>query len=487
MYTHHKHHLRPCHTSNTLTKGGNLLLLILIFASVSVYILSALVTSVTANLKVAKLTTDRELSFEIAEAGIDYYRWHLAHAPNDYTDGTSTPSPYVHQFYDKDGNNIGQYSLTITAPTVGSTLTTIKSKGVVYTNVGATRTLQEQVAIPSFAQYAVVANDNMRFGAGTEIFGPILSNGGIHFDGLAHNIISSALSSYVDPDTGQNAFGVYTQVSPADPPPPASVPNRPDVFIAGRTFPVAASDFAGMTTSLSQIKSAAQASGLYFAPSASLGYHIVLKTNDTFDLYKVIKLSTQSKGCNDSLGQSGWGTWSIAATGGETFIQNYAFPANGLIFAEDNVWVDGQINGARITIAAGTFPDNSTTRKSITVNNDLLYTNFDGTDIIALVAQKNVNVGLNSNDNLTIDAALMAQNGLVGRYYYSSSCGSNYIRSTLNLYGMIGTNLRYGFAYTDGTGYQTRNITYDGTLLYAPPPSFPLSTNQYQIISWKEI
>ena len=104
-----------------------------------------------------------------------------------------------------------------------------------------------------------------------------------------------------------------------------------------------------------------------------------------------------------------------------------------------------------------------------------------------MVAQNNFNVGLLSNDTLTIDGALMAQNGRVGRHYYSSSCGSSYRRSTLNLYGMIGTNIRYGFAYTDGTGYATRNINYDGGFLYAPPPSFPLSSDQYEVISWKEL
>jgi hypothetical protein len=467
---------------------GNLLVLTLIFASVSVYILSALVTSATTNLKLSKQMVNRELALQVAEAGIDYYRWHLAHAPNDYTDGTSTPGPYVHEYYDKDGNNIGRYTLTITPPIVGSTLTTIKSKGEVYVDPSISRTIQEQLAIPSFARFAVVANDEMRFGEGTEVFGPIQSNGGIRFDGLAHNIVSSALATYTDPDSGQYSYGVHTTVSPSDPSPSggSTVPNRPDIFIAGRTFPVAAADFAGITASLAQIKTQAQASGRYFAPSGYYGYHIVLKTDDTFDLYRVTNVLTPPSNCTNYLSQTGWGTWSIA-TGGETFIQNYSIPSNGLIFLEDNVWVDGQISGARVTIAAGTFPDNASTRKSIIVNRDLLYTNLDGTDVISLVAQNNILVGLKSSNTLTIDAALMAQNGFVGRYYYRSYCGTEYMRSTLNLFGMIGTNQRYGFAYTDNTGYDIRNLTYDANLLYAPPPSFPLSTNQYEIISWKEI
>ncbi|MDQ5893346.1 MAG: hypothetical protein QG640_358, partial [Patescibacteria group bacterium] len=32
-----------------------------------------------------------------------------------------------------------------------------------------------------------------------------------------------------------------------------------------------------------------------------------------------------------------------------------------------------------------------------------------------------------------------------------------------------------------------RNIIYDGNLLYAPPPSFPLTSDQYTTLSWEEI
>ncbi len=267
--------------------------------------------------------------------------------------------------------------------------------------------------------------------------------------------------------------------------PPAAVPNNTTVFVAGRQFPIQSIDFAGLTYDLAKLKTDSDNGGLHFYASGQKGYHIVLKTNKTFDLYKVNTLYTNSS-CTGS--QTDWGMWSISSAGGaETFVANYAIPSNGLVFIEDHVWVDGQINGSRLTIGAGVFPDNASRRKNIIVNKDLLYTNFDGTDAIALIAQNNINVGLNSNNVLVIDAALMAQNGRVGRHYYSSSCGSNYVRSTLTSYGMISTNIRYGFAYTDGTGYQTRNLTYDGNFLYAPPPSFPLSSDQYQVISWKEI
>ena len=124
---------------------------------------------------------------------------------------------------------------------------------------------------------------------------------------------------------------------------------------------------------------------------------------------------------------------------------------------------------------------------NIMVNNDLLYSSYNGSDVMSLISQGNITAGLNSDNDLRIDAALVAQNGKIGRFYYSSSCGSNYVRNSITLYGMLASNIRYGFAYTDGTGYDVRNIIYDANLLYGPPPSFPLTSDQYQTISWQEV
>ncbi|HTX87250.1 MAG TPA: hypothetical protein VMC41_04280 [Candidatus Nanoarchaeia archaeon] len=467
---------------------GMALPIVLVFGTVALIILGGIVSWAMLNLQAARQAVKREKAFEIAESGNEYYRWHLAHAPADYQDGANSPGPYVHKFYDKTGDLVGSFTLTITPPLTGSTIVTVQSSGKVLSGFTGARTIITKLAKPSLAKFAVAANDNMRFGAGTEVFGPINSNKGIHFDGIAHNLVTSALATYSDPDYSEpNVFGVYTRVSPRDPYPPAAVPSRPDVFMAGRQFPVPAMDFTGLTADISQMKTDAIANGFYRAGSGALGYNIILKTNDTFDLYQVTALKAVPGGCpSQSSTQSGWGTWSVNT---QTLLGNYAFPSNGIIFLEDNIFVQGQINTARLTIVAATFPDDPSTRKSITVNNNLVYTNFDGRDVISLIAQKNINVGLYSQDNLTIDGALVAENGRAGRYYYypgSSYCGSDSTRTSLTLYGMIASNQRYGFAYTDGTGYQTRDIVYDANLLYSPPPSFPQTSDQYSIISWQE-
>ncbi len=476
---------------------GMILINVLIFTMLAVALVIFFTNWVSTSIRIAKLTLYKEQAFQIAEAGIDYYRWHLAHSPSDFKDGTASNGPYTHDFYNKDNIKIGSFILTITPPVIGSTIVTIRSEGHVDSSPSTKRIIQTRLAIPSFAKYAFIANDFMRFGEGTEVFGPIHSNMGIRFDGLAHNLITSAASTYEDPDhSGNNEFGVHTHVDvggtginetfrPLEAPPTSPVPTRNDVFITGRMFPVPQADFTGITNDLSLIKTNATSNGKYLGPSGSLGYHIVFKTDDTYDLYKVTNLTGAPNNCSESI--TGWGTWSIKSPNGQTFIDNYNNPTNGLIFVEDNVWVDGQINTARITVASGKFPDSPSNRKSIYINNDLLYTNYDGRDVIGLIAQENVTVGMVSDNDLRIDAALMANNGKAGRYHYGSNCSPYDVRDRLVLYGMIGSNDRYGFAYTDGTGYDLRTIIYDANLLYGPPPSFPLTSDKYTTISWDEI
>jgi len=478
---------------NQERKGGQTLIVIIIMTFVVVFFLLGLTGWAISSQRIIQRNVAYEKVFQIAEAGVEYYRWHLAHAREDYQDGNdwcceNPPcaqwcGPYYHNYYDKNQNLIGYFILNIKPPLAGSTITTIRSRGQLI-NDNLKRIIETQLAIPSLAKYAVAANDKMRFGEGTEIFGPIHSNDGIRFDGLAHNIVSSSKLSYDDPDhEGNLEFGVHTHKSPIDPLPPNSIPNRPDVFRAGRQFPVPSIDFDGISGDLAVIKSEAQQNGRYFSHSGYLGYHLILKTNQTFDLYRVTSVMPRPhNSCTSS--QDGWGSWSIQ---NKTFLNNYSFPTNGLIFVEDNLWIDGQINSARLTIASGRFPENQNTNTSITINNNLKYTNYNGQDVIGLIAQKNINVGLYSVDDLQIDAALIAKNGRAGRYYYNSYCGSYRSRTKITLNGMIASNQRYGFAYTDNSGYQIRNINYDNNLLYGPPPRFPLTSDQYSIISWKEI
>jgi len=463
---------------NRSLSRGQVYTFILTISAVIVIVMAGFFTRSLLLLNISLRDFHKTLALQISEAGIEYYRWHLAHAPTDYQDGTGHPGPYVHNYYDKDGNLLGTFTLEITPPPLGSSVVTIKSTGRVAADSTIEKVIEAKLAKPSFAKYAWVINSEfVRFGSTAEVFGPIHSNVGIRFDGLAHNLVTSAVESFDDPDhSGGNEFGVHTHKSPVDPLPPAPVPPRPDVFEAGRQFPVPAVDFVGITVNLAQIKSNAQANGFYASSSGALGYDVFLKSNDTFDLYRVTNLVSLS-GCYAE-------TWSIKT---EVLIGNYPIPTSGLMFFEDNIWVRGQINTARLIIASGRFPDNPSTRSNIIINNDILYSNYDGQDVIGLIAQKDIIIGLVSEDDLRVDAAMIAQNGRLIRNSYPWSACKTSKRTLFTSYGMIGTNLRSGLYYSDSNGYLSRRYIYDSNLLYGPPPSFPLTSDQYETISWKEL
>ncbi len=482
---------------------GALLVEVLVFSSIAIFLLAGLIMQTVVASRYSDTIYYREQAFQISEAGIEYYRWHLAYAATDYTDGTTTPAPYVHKFFDKNGNVIGAFSLTITPPPTGSSIVTVQSTGTVLADPSIAREIQVKYAIPSLAQYAYVTNSIVYYGAGDNVTGPVQSNAGVGFwngspEPIAHNTVTSAASSFTDTSSTSNCpgthFGVYTCVPgtgyPNGDPTPTSTasvaPSRPDVFVGGRNFPVPAVDFNGITANLSQIQSSAESNGFYRGASGANGYEVVLGTGSTFQLYKVNSLLSPGS-CSNSYpgGQTGWGTWSVNST---TLLGTYSYPANGLMFFGDNIWVQGQINKQRLTIAVGTFPDNVNTRKNIIVNNNLTYTNFDGSDELALIAQNNFIVGMASANNLTIDGAIVAQEGQTLRYYYT--CSPYAVLSTLTTYGMFASNGQGYFAYGSGgvvSGYQNQPAAYDLNLLYGPPPSFPLTSAQYQIISWQEL
>ena len=262
----------------------------LFLAALVVVLISGFVSLAASFLQLSVRAQNKLQAEAIAEAGIDYYRWHLSYSPEDFQDGTGHAGPYTHAYYDGNGNPIGQFVLTITPPPPGSTIVTIQSVGTVLADPSIQKVIQAKFGLASFAQYAWVLNDNVDFGSGAQVYGEIYSNAGVHFDGIAHNLVESAETTYTDPDNNQNEWAVYTDGPPADPAPPTALPTSTSaVFLAGRTLGVPAIDFAGITATLASIKSQAQASGTYFASSTVFGYDLALATT-SYTVYKVTAL-----------------------------------------------------------------------------------------------------------------------------------------------------------------------------------------------------
>lgn len=474
-------------------KKGQIAVQLLFLSAIIVALIAGFVSLAASLLQVSVRSQNKLQAFSVAEAGIEYYRWHLAHSPQDFTDDTGGPGPYVHPYYDKDGNLIGQFSLAITPPPAGSSVVTITSVGTVVADPSVQKTIKVRFGNPSFLDYSVLMNGNVHFGTGTVTYGTIFANGGINFDGVAYGPVESALTTYKNPDANNKTeWAVYTDASPADPLPPTPEPTRSDIFRAGRFFPIPAVDFTQIVQTLASLKTQAQTNGTYYASSSVYGYDLALSASGTYRMYKVTSLAQLPNSCTNTSHEPGWGVWSV---GDETLVASGTIPDNGVIFAEDDLWVRGQIKNEHLTVAAGRFPENPSTYANITVNNSMLYTNYDGLDGLGLVAQNNLNVGLFSDDILRVDGAIIAQNGRVGRYYYSppnvhnnsQKCGDTVMRQKITLYGSIISGGQYGFGFDDSTGYQERDVIFDPNLRASPPPYFPLLSTQYTPISWEEV
>ncbi len=463
---------------------GSVLAYALVILSITMVILVSLLGYVSSQLKFSFNRVEKEKAFQIAEAGIYYYRWYLAHETSGKTAQEintflQTGGPMGFSPAEVSYEDVGKYQIAVDPPVPGSTIINVESTGWSNKEPNMKRTTKVRFRRPSWSEYAVLANEFMRFGAGTEVFGKIHSNGGIRFDGVAHNVVSSLLPSADDPDhSGGNEFGVHTHDIPVDPLPPTAVPARMDIFEAGRQFPISEVSFSGAISDLNLMRTESQAGhGVYF--NDGYGRKITLRNDGKMDVCRVAVFSDSTYAIsryrrNDNTGNCASCTSQCAPT-------VYDIPNNGVIFVENaDAWVEGTINDRKVTIAAsGAISD------IYIGENNLRYTNYDGHDIIGLVAQRNVSVVLNSRDFLIIDAALLAQSGRVGRNYYFG----NY-KNTITINGSIATNARYGFSWVCGgtycSGYANRVLNFDNNLLYYPPPYFPTGL-EYAIDSWEEM
>ncbi len=484
---------------------GSAIAYALTIMTIVMILLSSIVGFIVSQLQYSLKQDDKEQALQIAEAGVHFYKWYLAHQLDGRTASQvqafwANTSPYplgVHDAYEGAFSN-GVYSVVVIPPDPSQTIISVESTGWTTANSELKRKIKVRLRKPSWSENAIMSNEKVRIGVGTEIFGPMHSNNGIRVDGLAHNLVTSSVDVYDDSDhNGVNEFGVHTHknvppatgitvsVRPAETP-PSAVPERTDVFEAGRSFPVSPVDFNGILGDLSLMKSEAQAGrGKYFDATGQ-GRHIILKTNGTYDVCRVQSVTGSINQIDKYDRVSGNGSCTTCAG---ACVQNYPIVNNGAIFVENNVWLEGTVNNKRITVVAANLQ--SSAYKSVYIGRDIRYTNYNCDEMIGIVGQQDIEIYKNSNDNLYIDGALIAQRGRVGRLQYVGGSGTN-IKTTITLFGALSSNQRYGFAWSDiatgnhVSGYINRVINYDNNLLYCPPPYFPTGS-QYKIDLWEEL
>ena len=433
---------------------------------------------VNYQLQAAKKRVAVNSALNIAEAGLNYYKWHLKHAPEDFYDGTGAPGSYMHDFTDPEGGSVGKFQLDITAPSACSNTVNIKSTGWTNEYPNTRREVQIKYGKKSLADYAFVSHLDAWFTEGEALHGPVHSNGGISQDGTNDSVVSSAVPTYTcTPAHGCNNV------------------TKPGVWGTGEEdalwqFPTDNFDFDAVAADYDDLLNIATSTGIYL-PQRGLGYHLVFKNTGRVDVYRVTKLRNPVN-YQDTEGKSHRGSWDIEREEPHDTYFDYPLPAVcGIIFVEDNVWVEGVVEG-KVTVVAVKLPQTQNNMRTIVISGNLIYNQKDGSDVLGLIAQKDILVPLYSAPaNLEINAAMMAQNGAVYRPYYSSSYSPYHLRTAISIYGSIITKKIWTWNWTGGggsiiSGYQTTNSTYDPRLTYGPPPGFP-TIDEYNILQWEEV
>jgi hypothetical protein len=461
------------------------------FMGVFMLIMGMLTSYAFQQAKYGRALLAREQALHIAEAGLEYYRWFLAHNPGNLQNGTGLPGPYNYTVSDPEGGTLGNASLTIKGNSQCGVLQNIDitSTGTAANNPGFPRTISARYMQHNVAEYAYLSNSNVWFGATNSSVGPYFSNGGIREDGSNNSIVGSALSSF----SCDSSMGCSPTQAKAG------------VFGAGTgsalwQYPVSSIDFSGIATNFNTIKTYAQNSGRYFqdatvsASHDSKGFRIVLKSDGTFDAYKVTGTQwVYGYRTNGDCSSSGGLCTDYDIITAQTFLGNYTIPsACALVYVQGTLWLEGTLRG-KLTIVAA---DPSTTyAPDILLSNNISYATTDGTTGLTAIAEHSVRIPLNVSSTLNIRGIFVAQSGYYGQDYYiagyTNGNDSYIVRSTLNLIGSVVSNQRGALAWTDGSGntvsgFQTRTTSYDQVLAFNPPPFTPATTADYHYALWNE-
>lgn len=461
--------------------GGTLLILVLVFGGIFLSIIAAFIGSVVTQGKLVTFKYEQARATEIAEAGINYYKWRLAHYPDDVTDGTGLPGPYVHVYTDPVDGPIGEFSLSIASSTYCGSIASIEvtSTGHTYEDPLAKSTISARYARPTVAEYSFITDESVWYGDDRVITGPVHSNQGIRMDGYHNSYIGSGQASWTCTSSfgcspSQTVNGVFTTTANA----------TPGLF----TFPISPVDFNGLTLDLADMKTKAQAAGIYYGPSTGYGYRVIFNGDGTVTIRRVN--STSSYWAYSTA--EGWHSDERNVIGSTSFVATRTIDSDcPLLYLEDKVWLEGSIT-QKVALAAANLSSGSQT--NIVINDDVEYVTGTNAGLLA-IAEDDVDVGLVVPYDMQADGIFIAQNGRFGRNHYDtaylvSSLDPYVIRGTLTRVGSVVSNGRVGTQWTSGgvtvSGFQNRVTSFDINQVDDPPPLTPETSDVFRLTDWRQ-
>ncbi len=489
-----------------LSKRGAYLPVILLSSVLFIAYAVALSSLAFSNVKITDLHNKKITSLYLAEAGINYYMWHLAHEPLDYCDGVlddadpdndskcPNPSgpgengPFAHSYYDSDVDDgvreeLGAYTLYITPPPPGGTRAQIKSVGQVR-GTTPTRTVIAQIGMPSFSEYTFLSNDTrFRLGPGGVIEGSVYANNNNQC--ITSGGFATWCGFYNEGTITGDTYSVSAQTR--NPYSPYNIIEEgivdPDNGIAGsKNWPVTGVPFEKLKTDLNQFRTLTrdEAKGDYYGESGQQGYHVKLEAAG-------YRMTTVTGIDSAHLTMTAQDPANIDLA--PLIPYPVESPKEGVIFFEDNIWIEGEIDNVHLTVVAAD-PDldpTDTGTKRIYIPNNLTYTEpYDGTDKLGLIAQRDIFIVDSVPDSMRLDAAMVATAGEAGAYLDCRGTTFNPAKTSATLYGSRADTGGGMVCGSTGYGFSTRRYIMDPHNVLTPPPHFPKLYDTYQILSWRE-
>ncbi len=480
---------------------GYVLIIGMLVMSVLLLLGGALLLQVQRNQQ--HVTRDRAYtqSLAIAEAGLNQYLWMviegISSEVNDFAiPGAPAANPNKMTFVytdPHDGSIKGEYTTEVDPPTASRSSIEVKVTGVSHQPVDQSRTVFAHLNRPAFSEYIMITNEVFTIAGAPDDpdrkwWGRTHSNKGVCVETTNINDLITCANS--NP-------GVYTHYVPL------GHPSR-DYWKED----VGWIDFSALTGDLNKLNeyatdvatklpySTATGTGWGKPPAHgdTRGWYIWLKPNQKYQI-RLVTGETESKaGQGNKVG----GSLSLDTTGLAAFglgAGEYDYPAEGVIYVNDNVWVEGTNLEGRITIACSgqLNPVGYRDETSLHVVGDITYKEKNGEAAVGLIAEKNVEipayaplgkggVGSLSDVDMEIDAAMIAQKG--ARFARAAQMDGP-LRDYLIIYGSNTSN-GAPFRVSGNHGFANADTQYDPFLLHNPPPHFP-TIGTYQIVDWREL
>ena len=425
----------------------------------------------------------RSTAFHAAEAGVDdytakltedhYFFQHFVHEGESTrtragggTVAADQPWPNEGTWTYANGRNawkpLGngyEFNLQIKPPSPGSLTVTLVSTGRRAGSTHELRSIEATVRPASLADFFRVVNGDISWGPTASTFGKLYAGDGHNIDhaGTAHADVYAegriTRQPTYAPGTGAAGYDGTT------------CPNGASCIRNKVKSPIVVSSLT--QSSLEDIRSAAQ------VPGPAGGLYLNDTTNPIADAWQMRFTNDGTvwyRECYEANGQD-IGERAPNCTGTQL---SRTIPTNGAIYAKQSLVIIGPSGGignagvvdGRVTAA---------TEGSLYVGANLAY-ETSGDDVLGIIAQDEIVITEWSPSTLNWRAAVIAQNG---DWHTWSSSGSH---NTMNFTGSSTTDQG-----GDLTMFDVRNYVYDTTLLFLPPPWFPILEDTYTISFFREL